>query len=265
MNNKIGYSAEQPNQTLARGLLILESFTEEHPEWGVRELGRALRVNVTTIHRLVSTLANIGYLERNPENQRYRLGPKIMKLAAVYSAQNPLANIAQQVFERHAHRFEHSFYLGVLRGFEVTYVTVSDGRGPIKLSVEPGGSAALYATAMGKVLLASQSDEFIRLFLAATPLLPLTPRTVTDEKELWKQVATIRAQGYATNFGESYEDIGSVAVPIHGQGGRVVAGMSLSFPQHYLDTGKLQIDDLLQIAQEVGNEISLRSAGTAPA
>ena len=157
---------EQPNQTLAKAILILEAFDAEHPTWGIRELSRELKVNPATIYRLVLTLCNAGYLEQNPHTQRYSLGPSIMKLSRLYTSLNPLPAIATKVFERFADRFEYNFYLGMLsHRFDVIYLSVFYGRGPIQVLVEPGSTIKPHSTALGKLLLAYREDFVIQRIL----------------------------------------------------------------------------------------------------
>ena len=100
-------------------------------------LGRALKINPTTVYRVVRTLYNAGYLEQNKQTLSYSLGPEVLKLANIYSYHNPLPLVAQRVFESFTSRFEHNFFLATLSRFEVIYLAVLDGKGPIKVAVTP--------------------------------------------------------------------------------------------------------------------------------
>jgi DNA-binding IclR family transcriptional regulator len=251
------------SQTLAKALLILEAFSLDQPEWGIRELGRHLDINPTTIFRYVKTLHVAGYLEQNTETGRYALGPKVLRLAGLYTHQNPLAIIASKVFESYVDRFEYNFYLGKLNQFEVIYLAVLDGRGPIKIVVDLGGTTALHSTALGKVLLASQNDAFIREFLETVGLHANTPNSVTDPGVLWEQIRQIRQSNYAVNHGEHYENVGAVGVPVYDRAGRVVAGVSLAYPTMVVQE-QSQIEELVNLAREIASEISMRHSGRWP-
>lgn len=250
-----------PNLNLARGLLALEAFTNERPAWGVRELARALDTNPTTMHRLLTTLEAFGYVEQDAATALYRLGPKIMRIASTYSEQNPLPIVARRVFQEFSDRFDHTFYLGVLSNYEVVYVAVYDGRSAVKISMQPGGRIALYSTAMGKVMLAYQEDAFIERFLETVPLKKTTPRTIAFAEDLWKEVKEIRRRGYAANYGEHFEEIGAVAVPLRDAAGTVIAGLSLAFPAMLLSSGAIDIEKLRVLADETAKEIQWRLAG----
>jgi len=250
---------KQPSQTAAKALFILESFSASSPEWGIRDLSRELSINPTTVHRLVATLHNAGYLQQDPETQRYSLGPKVMKLAALYAHQNPLPSAALEVFERYAETCDYNFYLGTLSKYEVVYLAKLDGRGPIKIVVEPGGTTALHTTALGKVLLANQSDAYIQGFIDRGSLTTYTQRSITAPEVLWEQINEIRQRGYAINDGEHYEDVGAVGVPVYDSDGSVSLGISLAYLRHLAEDGRVKVEDVVPFAREIASEIALRA------
>lgn len=254
--------SEPGNQSLLRGLKILEAYTSKKQSWGVRELGRELDINAATTYRLISALASRGYLEQNAETQKYHLGPKVVQLAANYSMQNSLIEIGLRVFAKYEQQFPYNFYIGVMSNDEVIYVAVHESRGPLKIMTEPGQSVSIYASALGKLLLANESDEFIKTMIAGKPVKKITPLTVADERELMRQIRQIRKLGYAINRGEIYAEIASVATAVRGLDGSVIAGVSLSFPLHYIDAGKIKLKDVIELAQQVGDEISAMNRRT---
>jgi DNA-binding IclR family transcriptional regulator len=258
---KNNYS-QQPSQTLAKAIAILDAFNSKQPERGIRELGRELGINSATVHRLVTTLSSAGYLEQNSKSQRYSVGPKVMTLANLYMRQNPISAVARKVFESYADRFEHNFYLGKLSNQGVVYLSVLDGRGPIRIVVETGRTAALHATATGKLLLAFQNDEYVRRFLTEDDLIAYTPRTITDPDLLRKALETIRQQGYALNDGEFYDEVGAISVPLIDNRSRATLGVCLAYPRHLITQEIITIEELLQLARQISKEISLRTSAT---
>ena len=250
-------------QSLTRALLILEAFGSGEADVGIRDLARELNTSPTTVFRAVAALRYAGYLEKDPGTGRYRLGPAIMKLAALYAKQNPLSEVGRRVFEKYSERFKYNFYLGALRNHEVVYLTVVDGRGPIKIVLLPGGHTALHATALGKVLLAYQSDEFINDVLGKEKLQRFTERTITDPDILRDQIPIIRQQRYALNSGEQYDEIAAVGVPVYDSEGRVIACASLGYPRELV--GPDELDNIIVLTQEVAREITIRTGGIIPA
>ncbi|MCC6146222.1 MAG: IclR family transcriptional regulator [Anaerolineaceae bacterium] len=249
---------QQHNQSLAKALEILNMFSDQKPEWGIRELGRELGINPTTIFRLVRTMVDAGYMEQDPEKQYYSLGPRVLKLAEVYQRYNPLPLIAKKVFENYADRFEHSIYFGCLNNYELIYLAFQNGRAPLRVMIEPGASTSLHSTALGKVLLAFQKDEFIAEFLKARPLKKSSPRTIVDPQELWEQIREIRRNNYAINDGEQYPDIGSLGVPVPEKDRLNRFAISLAYPRHLITEKRITLKELLPLAQEIAREIAAR-------
>ncbi|MDA9459580.1 hypothetical protein XI00_35995 [Bradyrhizobium sp. CCBAU 21359] len=254
--------SEIGNQSLIRGLRILESYTSSKQSWGVRELGRSLEINAATTYRLVSTLADRGYLEKNPDTQKYHLGPKVVQLAANYSMQNSLIEISLRVFAKYEAQFPYNFYVGVMGPEDVTYIAVYESRGPLKITTEVGQSVNLYSSALGRLLLSYESDEFIEKLLARKPIEKITPLSLTSQKELMRQIRQIRKNGYAVNRGEIYEEIAAVATPITGGNGTVVAGVALCFPLHYLEIKKVDLEEIIRLARIIADEISSANRST---
>lgn len=254
---------EQPNLNLARGLTVLEAFTTDGPEWGIRELARYVGVNPTSVHRLVTTLLNMGYLERSPSSSRYRLGPKVVKLSQAYRSQNDLRAAARDVFKACAGRFAYSFYLGVLSGYDVVYTATHEGE-PLRVSPRPGGKVPLYSTAMGKVLLAFQPDEFVRDYVRLVPLVPYTSTTLVSGQKLWSEIQDIRRSSVAFNSGEHYAEIGAIAAAVRDESGVVVAGVSLSYPMVAVQSGRLDLVEVEALARDMAAQIETAlAAGVA--
>ena len=250
----------QPSQTLAKGLTILGAFSPQQPTWGIRELARELGMNPATVMRLVTTLESAGYLTQDRETQRYALGPVVMKLASLYLHHNPLPEFARRIFEDYSDRFEYNFYLGTLSGYQVIYLAVLDGRGRIKVVVETGGSTGLHTTALGKVLLAFQSDDFIQAFVRRSGLTPYNENSITDPALLWNQIREIRQTGLAINNGEHFEDIAAVAAPVFGRQGQVVAGVSLAYPRQLFPDPAAYQERLAPLLREIAERINAYTA-----
>jgi DNA-binding IclR family transcriptional regulator len=147
----------------------------------------------------------------------------------------------------------------MLNHFEVIYLAVLDGRGPIKIAVEPGGSITLHSTALGKCLLAYQCEEYIQEYLKATELVAFTERTLSKSEQLVEQLGEIRFKGYAINDGETYEDIGAIAVPLFGPRGQPInLAVSLTYPRHLVTEKRLDIDQMTALGRIIADEISRR-------
>jgi DNA-binding IclR family transcriptional regulator len=246
------------SQSLMRALTILELFSTSGSSWGIRDLARQIQSNPATVYRTIYALCKAGYLEKDHLTDRYRLGPKIMLLASAYATQNPISEVARKVFINFSQFFDHNFYLGKLFDDQVVYLTVVEGEGPIRISVSQGVSIELYATALGKILLAYQDEDFISRYLASTKMRAFTKNTITDPKILLESLEVIRKEGYALNIGERHEGIGSIGFPINLVKTKETMAISLAYPQSDIETKNLAVEDLIRLGREIVAEICSR-------
>jgi branched-chain amino acid transport system substrate-binding protein len=143
------------SQSLERGLDILEMIEAESGDIGVRELARRLGLSPTIVQRLVSSLAVRGYIEKNLETSRYRLGHRSMILGASGERGVDYAATARRELDRLAHEHHLNGFVAVLRGGRAIYLLAVQAESPVAIRVSLGSEMPLHSTAAGKVLLAS--------------------------------------------------------------------------------------------------------------
>lgn len=215
-------------RSVTRALRSLELIAEAG-ELGVTELGRRLGVHKATASRLAATLAERGFVERDPISDRYRLGFGLIWLAGSAMASVDLVRSGHPVLEELAERTRETVNVGVAAGDAVVHLDQVSGTRSI-LSVNwVGRRTPLHSTSNGKVLLAYMEDAD-RERLLAQPLERMTPRTITDPDELRAQLKLVRSRGYAQTQGELEEGLNAVAAPVCQTDGEVVAALSVSGP-----------------------------------
>ena len=224
------------SQSLERGLDILEMIEAESGDIGVRELARRLDLSPTIVQRLVSSLAVRGYIEKNLETARYRLGHRSMILGASGERGVDYAATARRELDRLAHEHHLNGFVAVLRGGRAIYLLAVQAESPVAIRVSLGSEMPLHSTAAGKVLLASLNDADARKLLGHRKLAAITPHTITDPTALIASLVKVRRQGYATVVEENIPGVLSVGAPITDRGGNVVAALSVAFPK-YLESG----------------------------
>jgi DNA-binding IclR family transcriptional regulator len=255
------------SQSLERGLDILEAIEAESGEIGVRELARRLELSPTIVQRLVTSLANRSYIEKNPETARYHLGHRAMILGASGERGVDYAATARRELDRLAHEHHLNGFVAVLRAGRAIYLQAVQADGPVAIRVSLGSEMPLHSTAAGKVLLASLDDAAARKLLGSRKLAAITPHTITDPAVLLASLARVRRQGYATVVEENIPGILSVGAPITDRAGSVVAALSTAFPK-YLDADRtLQgvIPLVTAAALRVSRSLGASELGTTPA
>jgi IclR family acetate operon transcriptional repressor len=105
---------------------------------------------------------------------------------------------------------------------------------------EPGSRVYAHATGTGKVLLAYQPEEVVDSIIRQTGLPRITPHTITDVKELKRQLEQVRQQGCAVDAGEMEEAVHCLAAPVLGPDGKILAAVSVSGPAGRLDDARIK-------------------------
>jgi IclR family transcriptional regulator, pca regulon regulatory protein len=220
------------SQSLERGLAILSAFTSTRPLLGVSELAREVGLSRSSAHRYIATLASLGYLDQDRATRRYRLGPRVLDLG--FSAINSmeLRQIAAADLQALSDSTGHTVNMAVLDGIDILYVercrSASRGQREIDLNLHVGSRLPAYCTSMGKVLLADLPAGELDARLAQMELAKRGPNTITARARLREELARVHERGLAVNNEELAYGLRSIAVPVHGQEGAVVAAINLA-------------------------------------
>jgi IclR family pca regulon transcriptional regulator len=213
-------------QSLERGLAVVTAFSGEAPSMTLSDVARATGLSRATARRLLFTLCELGYA--SSDGKRFALTPKILDIGYAYLSSLDLAGIAQAEMEALVEQTHESCSAAVLDGGEIVYVARVPTKRIMAISLGLGSRLPAYAASMGRVLMADLAPADLDAHLAATPLEPLTPNTVTDEAVLRAELDRVRRQGWALVDQELEEGVRSIAAPLRDARGRVVAALNVS-------------------------------------
>jgi IclR family KDG regulon transcriptional repressor len=243
-------------QSVSHALDVLEEFKGDAIELGVTELSKKLKLHKNNIFRLLATLEARGYIEQNKSTENYRLGLKSLELGQTFVKQMGLLRQARPTLERLASRANETTYLAVMRNGDVIYLDVVEANQTVRVASRVGLRLPVHCTAVGKVLIASDSEEEIKKRLP-DHLEKRTPRTITDQKALVDHLLKVTKQGYAVDDEEFEEGVRCIAAPVRDYTGNVVAALSISGPAMRM-TDKKVMDDLIQAVKDAAEELSRR-------
>ncbi|WP_430502878.1 IclR family transcriptional regulator [Micromonospora trifolii] len=213
-------------QSLERGLAVIRAFDGEHPQLTLSDVARRTGLTRAAARRFLLTLVELGYV--HTDGRLFSLRARILELGYAYLSSLSLPEVAQRHMEALVARVHESCSVSVLDGDEVVYVARVPTKRIMTVGISVGTRFPAYATSMGRVLLAAQPADWLDDYLATAQLRPLTRRTVTDPAKLRAVLRKIAAQGYAIVDQELEEGLRSVAAPIHGENGSVIAAVNVS-------------------------------------
>lgn len=217
-------------QTLERTIALLDCFSIEQPELGVREAARLIHLSSSTTGRLLAAMKECGVLSQNPVTHLYSLGGKVLSWAGVYTANLDVRNKALPAMEELWHSTQETISLYVLEGHERVCVERMESPQNVRIVARIGRRLPLYAGSAGKVFLAFLPPARRDQILKEMTLAPLTTKTIVNFDQLLQELEKIRHQGYAVSYGEWVLDASGVASPIFDQKGEVIAALTISGP-----------------------------------
>jgi IclR family transcriptional regulator, pca regulon regulatory protein len=222
------------SQSLERGLAILTSFRPDRPALGISDLARELSLTRSTAHRYVSTLARLGFLERDDTTRKYRLGSRVLDLGFSMLGSLGLREVAAPYLRRLTEVTGHTSNLAIRDDTDVILVDRVRGRPGryhhLEFTLHVGSRIPAYCSATGKALLAFLPGPDLDQLLERIDLVQHGPRTVTDKKALLAELEKVRRTGIATNDEELESALRSIAAPVRSRSGEVVAAINVAIP-----------------------------------
>ena len=242
-------------RAVERALFILKAFLGNAGELSTGEIGKRIELDPSTTFRLLATLESHGFVKQDPETGKYRLGVQCLELGSQFLKSNDVRESSLKIMQPLRDQFGETVHLGVLDGDEIVYLEKVAGSHAIGLMLSRvGGRAPAYATAIGKVLLANMPRKELASRYARRKLARCTDATITDWKELQKELARVLENGFAIDNQEHEPGVKCVAAPIYGHRG-VVAALSISGPVERIDA-QIKQHGIIPVLKKAGQDIS---------
>lgn len=250
--------ATKPNDpdfmvSLARGLSVIRAFGDGQEPLSVADVAKLTTLSRAASRRCLHTLSVLGYANR--VNGTYELTPAVLALGSAYVGSTALARSAQPVLERVSEQLHESSSMAVLDGDEIVYVARAATRRILSIGLSVGTRLPAYCTSMGRILLSALDDDTLKRYLARVRLVAHTPRTITDRADLKTMLERVRTQGFALVDQELELGLRSVAVPVQGPHGHIVAAINVGVHVGRGD-GKLLEREFVPLLRDAADEIS---------
>ncbi|NMH97894.1 IclR family transcriptional regulator [Pseudonocardia acidicola] len=198
-------------QSVDRALDLLELMAAAGGTLGLSELAARSGLPLPTIHRLVRTMVNRGYLRQDP-SRRYALGPRLIPLGD--TAGRMLGTWARPYLEALVQQVGETANLAMLEGDSVVYVAQVPSPHSMRMFTEVGRRVLPHSTGVGKALLSTLPAAEVGQILRRTGMPAQTEKTITSPEDMLAELGRIRERGYAIDDGEQEMGVRCVAVPL---------------------------------------------------
>jgi IclR family pca regulon transcriptional regulator len=211
--------------SLARGLAVIRAFSDQRRSLTIAQISHKTGIPRAAVRRCLHTLKQLGYADADANN--FSLKPKVLTLGYSYLSSTPLTVSALPFLNQISRTLNESCSLAVLDERQVLYVARSATSRIMSVALNTGSRLPAYCTSLGRAILAHLPQEVLDDYFSKVELKAYTDRTVVSERRLREILEAVRQDGYALVEEELEVGLRSIAVPVRGASGEVVAALNV--------------------------------------
>lgn len=249
-------SSEETGVKTTRTVFDILEYLERNDGASISQVANELGFAKSTVHRHLSTLADLKYVVEEPDG--YHLGLRFLELGEHAQRRRVGYELAAEKVEEIAAETGERVQFIVEEHGDAVYLHRSFGEHAVRTDPGIGSRIPLHATAAGKAILAFMPEDRRFEIIEQARFRPITAETITDPEVLLDELDTIRERGYSFNRQENLEGLNAIGVPVNGRDG-VIGALSISGPSHRLKGDRFEAtlpDLLLGAANELELNIS---------
>ncbi|GII24042.1 IclR family transcriptional regulator [Planosporangium mesophilum] len=247
-------------QSLERAFDLLEVMADAGGVIGLSRLAQESGLALPTIHRLVRTLVDLGYVRQEPSRQ-YSLGPRLIRLGE--SASRLLGTWSRPYLAALVDALGESANLAMLDGDRVVYVAQVQSKQSMRMFTEVGRRVYPHCTAVGKAMLAHLPPSDVQALLGRSGMPAHTEHTITEPARFAEEIDRVRAQGYAVDDGEQEIGVRCVAVSLLGTSNRLAVSVSGPAPRMTPEVVERAVPLLRQAAENLADVLNVNRSSDA--
>lgn len=218
-----------PISSVDNALRLLQLFREQQSV-RLTDACAYLEVAHSTAHRLLAMLVHHGFVRQDPTTRAYRPGPTLIEIGLAVVQKMDIRLQVRPILERLSNEFEETVHLVSLEGNRVRYLDAVESERTLRVVARTGNVLPAHCTSAGKALLAQLTPSQLRELYPETRLVTQTAQSLASLRALTSALDEVRENGYATNYEESEEGVGSVAIALIDHTGRAVAAIAVAVP-----------------------------------
>lgn len=243
-------------QSIERAHAILSLFINEKKSLGISDFAKLLTLPKTTVQGIVQTLCHLGYLEKDHETGKYRLGPYVFQLGMKYATNLDLVSIARVWAERLCSQFKQPVNIGMLVGDKVVIVLRVEPENRFMSYPQVGSVIPTHTTCIGKLLCAYMETKRLHEILKDYTFQMLTPNSITTKEDFLKEIKKVRQTGISFDNQESVMGLAGIGGPIFNYTG-IIAAFAITGNADFIINHKQDIihavrDTALQLSVQLG-------------
>jgi DNA-binding IclR family transcriptional regulator len=193
---------------LTQGIAVVRLLLLKGYALGVTQIADEIGMPKSSLHRLLKTLCQIGFVQQNEKNFRYGVSAEIFDFlhegAALFGRNLKL----DEPMRAAATALQASVYLDMLGGRNAYVVCAAGDEGN---TLRLGRKSPAYASSAGKILVAQLAEDTWSRYAPLPGEKPATTHTSTDPERFYARLREARERGFAWSHREISPDHVSVA------------------------------------------------------
>jgi DNA-binding IclR family transcriptional regulator len=254
---EVAQTTEYHSKAIGRALEVMDYFTDAKTNLSLTELCTLSGFPESSLFRILSTLENYRYLQRNSDGS-YQLAPKVL-FGTLYDRAEQVKEIVRPFLQHLNHRFDETVSLAFLFGDKVQVIDVVEAFHVIRAVNVVGRVLPPHCSSLAKAITAFQSPERINRIVQVYGLPPHTEKTITDRLTLMAEYEQIRRQGWSREIEESAQGRCCYGAPLIDAQGNCIAAISVSSPTIRITPERETeiIQELVKVAREASLAIQM--------
>ncbi|MCY9209676.1 IclR family transcriptional regulator [Bacillus subtilis] len=217
---------QNKNKTVVKSMALLNLFLHK-PNLTLSELVALTGMPKTSVHRMVSSLEEMGFLSRDASGA-YSLGLVFLEFGQLVADRLDIRKIAKPVMEELCREVDEAVQLIMRDGNEAIYVEKIEGTQTVRLYTAIGRRSPLYAGACARSILSFLPREEIEAYIKQTELISIGSGTITDPEKLLQEIDASVQNGYTVSYSELENYTAAIGAPIFNHKRQVAAGISIA-------------------------------------
>jgi len=250
-------------QSVDRALHIIETLAEDDEGYRLSDLAVRTGLSTSTAHRLLTTLEKRRFVQFDPTCSKWHVGAQSFAVGATFTRRRNFVALAMPYLRKLRDVTRETANLAVVDDASIIVLTRVESREIMRSLTKVGGRVAMVASGVGKAVLATYADEDVSAIIRHHGMPRLTEKSIVRASDLFRELTTIRAQGYAVDDEEARMGLRCVAAVVFNDCGEPQAAISVSGMTSRVTVER--VPELGKAVREVAAELTAAIGGVMPA
>ena len=250
-------------QSVDRALSILETLAEDDEGYRLSDLAVRTGLSASTVHRLLATLESRRFVQFDRAESKWHVGVRSFTVGASFARRRNFTAQAIPYLRKLRDLTRETANLAVVDDEFIVVLTRMESREIMRSLTKVGGRVAMVTSGVGKAVLATYSDEDVGAVIRHHGMPRLTEKSIVRPGDLFKELATVRKQGFAVDDEEACMGLRCIAAVVYNDCAEPLAAISVSGMTSRLTDDRLP--HLGHTVRQVAAELTVALGGAMPA